>query len=824
MKSTRRELFQATVASLGGIAAAPPAGDDGKSSVDAPKQKLTTPAGRLTCRVTRGSFDEQDAPALAMALDDLRTYWERAFGPGRFLLEVEGPQQKADLELLIGSAENLPRIGALVMEGKLEAVQPPEQGFILDILEAEGKRTAVLQAADRLGLQYSVYAFAEQFLGVRFVHPMNDVQPDKPPNPARLHIVESPSRSLRVQFETSHTRSGLRGTLNKAAHYSDVGAWRWEDWAGYPESMRHFVAWGVKNRANTVLFDDTGYDETKYSKPFVISDVLWQYMDTRGLKTLAWCSTAYVWCAEAQAKYGKDGLCNHNAPRVGFWDKHPCIGKPAFWQDLDEWLDVLAPHAKRLAGIFTNWQENVCGEGAIEGAEDGVIHRLCHLPYDFNSTRYRKPVLSKGGGCTTCGHMYNVDKWVKVNDYLKDPQRMAARGLPPAGITRTHWGIADPDDGLVAERVVPHLPDGSVSLVSCLPSCNRAERVEAWPRIMDEVNRSDRGSRRVILHRELFYGCGSDMPIVPFTGLDRIDDDMRVFGKYKSTATTFGGVYVFHSLGWLFTLYSMRKQWQTGQDWKTWFRTFFRGLLGAEFIDVFLDIAATLQDVELLEGLEPGEASSGYYCYWGLNFSKLAPDTLPPEGDLRAVGRWWDGSWPSGKMRLVRVGAVDREGNYTSERCASALRRLASLRSKIEHVFEQLRILKKNLPAGEDSEIWEDLVLQPLRVTERFLQCRILLSQSYLVYIRTRERVLAGLDAVADAAEGEARCWQALEAQDEYVRLRPGFNLLDYPEEIKPDTLRNLVALWAKLGREPHLCRETDICQFLDRAERETEV
>ncbi len=67
---------------------------------------------------------------------------------------------------------------------------------------------------------------------------------------------------------------------------------------------------------------------------------------------------------------------------------------------------------------------------------------------------------------------------------------MAARGLPPAGITRTHWGIADPDDGLVAERVVPHLPDGSVSLVSCLPSCNRAERVEAWPRIMDEVNRS----------------------------------------------------------------------------------------------------------------------------------------------------------------------------------------------------------------------------------------------------------------------------------------------------------------------------------------------
>jgi len=314
------------------------------------------------------------------------------------------------------------------------------------------------------------------------------------------------------------------------------------------------------------------------------------------------------------------------------------------------------------------------------------------------------------------------------------------------------------------------------------------------------------------------------MPIVPFTGLDRIDDDARVFGKYKSAATTFGGVYVFHSLGWLFTLYSMRKQWQTGKDWKTWFRGFFKGLLPDAFIDTFLHVAAILQDIELLEGLEPGEASSGYYCYWGLNLARLAPDTLPAEGDLRAVGRWWDGTWPSGKMRLVKAGAADREGNYTSERCAPALRRLASLRSKSEHVFERLRILKENLPAGEDSEVWNDLVLQPLRVAARFLECRILLAQSYLTYISMRERVLQGNDAAADAGKGEALCRQALEAQDDYIRLRPGFNLLDYPEEVNPDTLRNLVALWAKLSREPRLCRDLDICQFLDRAERGTEA
>lgn len=823
MKSTRRQLLRAAANTLSAAAAVPVIGEGKEIATRKHKVPASAAGGRLACRITRGAFNEIDAPAVAMALEDLRAYWERAFGRGSFLLETDAPERTPDLDLLIGTAENLPRIRALVAGGELEDLLPPEQGFALDVLAAGGKRTAVLRAADRLGLQYGVYGFAEQFLGVRFVHPFLDTQPDMPPMPARLHIVETPSRSLRVQFETSHTRAGLRNTVNKTAHYSDVGGWRWEDWAGYPERMRHFIAWGVKNRANIVFFDDTGYDETKYSKPFVISDALWQYMDARGLKTLAACGTAYVWCAEALAKFGTDGLCNHNAPRVGFWDKHPCVGKPAYWQDLDEWLDVLAAHAHHLAGIFTNWQENVCGEGAVEGAEDGVTHKLCNLKYDFNSTRLRKPVLSKGGGCTTCGHMYNVDKWVKVNDYLRDPRRTAARGLPSAGIVRTHWGIADPDDGLVAERVVPHLPNGSLSMISCLPSCNWAERVEAWPRIMDEVNRSDNGSRRVILHRELFYACGSDMPIVPFAGLDRIDDDMRVFGKYKSAATTFGGVYAYHSMGWLLTLYSMRKQWHTEQDWKAWFRTFFKGLISDEFINAFLGIASTLQNVQLLEGLEPGESSSGYYCYWGLNLSKLAPGTLPQDGDLHAVGHWWDGSPPMGKLRLVKAGATDPQSAYTSERCAPASQRLASLRAKIERAISSLHTLKRNLPAGQGSEIWDELVIRPLRVTTRFLQCRILLAQSYLTYIGMRERVLnGGLEVAAAAAQGEVLCRQALEAQDDYICLRPGFNLLDYPEEVNPETLRNLVAWWKKLGKAPHLCREMDICQFLDRAEAET--
>ena len=33
-----------------------------------------------TCRVKRGELKNDDAVAVAMALDDLRVYWEKAFG------------------------------------------------------------------------------------------------------------------------------------------------------------------------------------------------------------------------------------------------------------------------------------------------------------------------------------------------------------------------------------------------------------------------------------------------------------------------------------------------------------------------------------------------------------------------------------------------------------------------------------------------------------------------------------------------------------------------------------------------------------------------
>ena len=47
-----------------------------------------------------------------------------------------------------------------------------------------------------------------------------------------------------------------------------------------------------------------------------------------------------------------------------------------------------------------------------------------------------------------------------------------------------------------------------------------------------------------------------------------------------------------------------------------------------------------------------------------------------------------------------------------------------------------------------------------------------------------------------------------------------GFSWI-YPIEINQATLRQLIVLWKKLADKPQLCRDMDICAFLDKAETE---
>jgi len=279
-------------------------------------------------------------------------------------------------------------------------------------------------------------------------------------------------------------------------------------------------------------------------------------------------------------------------------------------------------------------------------------------------------------------------------------------------------------------------------------------------------------------------------------------------------------VYVHHSMGWLMVLYALRKQWQPELEWRSWFGEEFQTLLGERFVGAFLEAADLLRDVELLEGLTEGEFGVDYYGEWALNISRLSPETLPIDGPLQAFGYYGN---PEEKFkRMVKKNSTDAQGDYTSERCAPALKRILSMRGKIERALERIGIMAAALPATLDGPQWNDLILQPLRVTERFLRGHLLLAQSYLTYIRLRENHLAGRDTMADAVEGLNLCRGALDAQTDYVRLRPGFCRF-YPMEINPDTFRNLAGWWTRLAKEPEICKDMDICEFLDRVETQAE-
>ena len=765
---------------------------------------------KFTAVVISGELADNDRAALDSALEHLHTYWERYFEKGSFRIAPEGDGGSADLRILISTGETLSEIETLVNEGRIEKLSLEPESFALDITTIEGQQLAVLRAADRLGLQYGVYGFAEHFLGMRFVHPHFDVGPEEPPVPSELQLVEKPSMPLRVLYETSHVNGGwLRGTRRQKAHFSDIGAWRLEDWAGNHERMRLYVDWAVKNRANVIMYDDTFLDENLKE----VSEVIWKYMDRLGLKTILDVNPGH--CLHDFPGISDEDFCQ---PTESIGKQYPsplCIEKPGFWKIVEKKLEIASVHAHRLAGLVCFWDEGAIGWGALEGAGDGSYTTLSGDLLDNVTTRFVEPILFHGG-CVTCGDKSNARKWSQVLDYLNGPKGTVTLDLPVVGMGRAHCGVADPDDALVAQEVVPHLPPGSLNYVTAESSSQGADRIEAWPRLIDEANSVDSGDRRVIMRRELTYGCEGDFPLAHPTSLDRTDDDFRVLTQYTSTATCLGGVYTFHSLGWLLAWYSLRKQWQAPGAWKDRLTSELTGSMGEEAIHLAVSVLETMKDIQLYEGLEVGEYVN-YYSRWGLDLHKLAPETLTgespfaqsPEGNFQPY------------IRIVTEGGEDKQEFYTSSNCAPAEKRLRGLRAKLVQMESDIECLEILLFARRDRSFWDEHLIQPLRWTTAFLKSHAALAISFCSYTKVREWVAQGKDTTDLVSEGEALTREALEAQDLYVRMRPGFSMVDYPKEINPEVIRHLINEWRNLMTYPEQCQDLPLLTFLDRAERQ---
>ncbi len=294
--------------------------------------------------MTVGACSPAELFAVHEALDDFRQYWERFFGP-QSCIHAPAGTPAAGLTILLGNADNLPAIAALEHAGAIPAFAAQTESFALDMLEVDGRAVAVLRAHDVLGWQYAVYAFAEAYLGVHFVHPFYDITPARPPCPAAWHCCERPARPLRVFYETSHTHNGLRGTTAMTSHFSDVGAWRWEDWQGNPARVKLLLAWAVKVRANTILFDSSDPGKTEMPSQAVLD-----YLDARGLKILLNIHPANASKLTPHTGCGDDDYCQNIDEYFQAFPRQLCVAKPGFWRVLAEKLAAAArTHKHRLA-------------------------------------------------------------------------------------------------------------------------------------------------------------------------------------------------------------------------------------------------------------------------------------------------------------------------------------------------------------------------------------------------------------------------------------------------------------------------------------------
>ena len=96
----------------------------------------------------------------------------------------------------------------------------------------------------------------------------------------------------------------------------------------------------------------------------------------------------------------------------------------------------------------------------------------------------------------------------------------------------------------------------------------------------------------------------------------------------------------------------------------------------------------------------------------------------------------------------------------------------------------------------------------------------------------TPERSFLGFDAYKKAIDCLGPHDVAMLTSFAYVRplqleyaVKKGVNAF-LEKSFAPDApnLRRLIAAWQRLAKEPDLCRDLDICAFLDRAETETKA
>lgn len=306
---------------------------------------------------------------------------------------------------------------------KLDGRSAGSEGYSLRVLPspfAEDRFVMLVEADDRMGLQYGCYDLAERVLGVRYLSPYFEHVPrrDRVDFPL-LDVVEKPQIGWRgvYPWAYSYNKRGAGGFADIGDRFREQDA----DW------FKRYADWLIKHRINYFFWYDDIYNWDPISQK--LPEEVRRHNAMRGLKLLL----------------GVGWACNESTPRGPKWDAglcvdkdgelisgpyyyHPCAASDTYWELARMTLDKTDFSYEQIIGV-------VIGYGETGRAGNGNC------------------------GCVRCSDIPGDEKYIRDLEFVRKYLAEKGQSDIPVGFLEAEWG--GPGAPLV-EKMMPRMPADTV--------------------------------------------------------------------------------------------------------------------------------------------------------------------------------------------------------------------------------------------------------------------------------------------------------------------------------------------------------------------------
>ena len=425
---------------------------------------------------------------------------------------------------------------------KLEGRSAGPEGYSLRVLPspfATGRFVVLIEADDKLGLQYGCYDLVKRVLGVRYLSPYFEHVPRRDRlDFAPLDILEKPQVPRRGVYPWAYHYNN-RG----AGGFADIGdrfRERDADW------FKRYADWLIKHRQNFYCWYDDLYNWDPISQKLP-ADVR-RHNATRGLKLLL----------------GVGWACNEGTPRGGKWDAglcidkdgqlisgpyyyHPCPAAATYWELARMTLDKIDFSYEQIIGVVIGYGEN----GRAGRGNCGCIH---------------------------CSDIPGDEKFMRdlrfVREYLADKGHAEI----PVGFLEAEWG--GPGAPLVP-KLIPQLPDNA--LLAFNPY--RATYWNHFEHWYDAVRKANSGGKGITIYQaaEVNFLCCQDVPLFRPSGFVLKHQHFSTLPR-QDVAGVFAGHNTSQYLNWVHHSVLFEWSWRFDPDrhWCESIRELMSDVFGAE--------------------------------------------------------------------------------------------------------------------------------------------------------------------------------------------------------------------------------------------------